>query len=107
MAYTMRGFGVLNCPGDPGCPGYMPHEPGNSPGLSPIEEAMQAQIDALYGYTGAGQMQMPPGGNNLPIDDSNARPGVTSWLNQHAGNIAIAAGAFLGLMILTSAGRRR
>jgi hypothetical protein len=59
---TYKGMGALglNCPGDPGCYGYVPPDPGApvDPVVAQLAQ-MQAEIDALFGYTGAGQAPAP------------------------------------------------
>jgi hypothetical protein len=88
---SLRGLGVLNCPGDPGCPGYV--EPGsNAQMISLLNEILANQ----------GQMQIPPGGNGLPIDDSNSAaryPSLAEFLNANAGFIALGAGAVILLIL--------
>jgi hypothetical protein len=53
---TYKGMGQGTCPGDPSCPGYVP--PAYQPPVDPVQgqlTQMQAEIEALFGYTGAGQ----------------------------------------------------
>lgn len=78
-----RGMG-LNCPGDPGCPGYV--DPN-------VNAAIQAAIaDLPYPETYV-QAQRP------------AAPGFTEWINQNAGKVALGAGAFVVLLMVGRLGR--
>ena len=90
---SLRGLGALNCPGDPGCPGYV--EPGsNEQMVSLLNEILTNQSQA---------MQVPPGGNNLPIQDGWPTSGgssFTSWLNQNAGLVLGVGGGIFALMLL-------
>ena len=71
------------------CPGFVPGNMSQS-------DQQQYEINALWQ-----QLQMPPGGNNLPIDDGNHATGqtFTQWLNQNAGTVALAAGGFFFLAL--------
>ena len=104
MAYVMartRGMGALNCPGDPGCPGYVapvmncPGDPG-CPGnpINPLNQ-IQAEIDALFAYTGAGQS---------PAGQQPAST-FTAWLNANASMVTIGAAVLAALVLFAKAGR--
>ena len=55
-----KGLGqTLDCPGQPGCPGYTPGVPTPQGGDATLAQ-IQAEIDALFGYTGAGQPPASP-----------------------------------------------
>lgn len=80
--YKGMGQDPLNCPGQPGCWGYTPAVPvpqGTDAALAQV----QAEIDALYGYTGAGQATTPTS---------------TSWIQQYGVYLALGAVALILLM---------
>jgi hypothetical protein len=85
MNYRYRGMG-LNCPGDPGCPGYI--DPN-------INAAIQAALEDRGGYQDGWS---PSPTYSVPFN-------FTNWLNQNAGKVAIGAGVFFGVMLLAKAGR--
>lgn len=106
--YVMSGMGdVLNCPGDPGCPGYVaptlncPGDPGcpGNPAPGATTDQLQAEIDALFAYTQAGQQ----GGQS----DAGMSPGTsfTSWLNANGTMLALAGAGLFGVILLAKAAR--
>jgi len=73
------------------------------PGNLTAADQMQAEIDALYAYTGAGQGQSTSQYQNTVGQPYT--PGIMSFLNDNAGKIMIGAGAFVALMLFAKAGR--
>jgi hypothetical protein len=65
----------LNCPGDPGCPGYV------------------APVPSDYTYTGT-SMPVPTVPGAAPATS------LTAWLNANAKYVAIGAAGFLGLLMM-------
>jgi hypothetical protein len=75
-----RGMGALNCPGDPGCPGYV------------------APVSPDYTY---GSPMTSPTTVYLP----SAPFSFTDWLNQNSTVVAIGGVAILALMFMRGGGR--
>ena len=87
---SYRGMGdvALNCPGDPGCPGYV------APGSSEYQTSLLQEILAN---------QQTPG--MTPVVQSAAVPSTfTSWLNANATTVGIGAAVVVGLFLFM--GRR-
>jgi len=80
-----RGFGDLNCPGDPGCPGYV------APGSTDYQTSLLQEI--LANQTTATAASTPTTGT------------LTSWLNTNATTVAIGAALLLGLAFFAKGGR--
>ncbi len=91
--YLATGLGVLNCPGDPGCPGNVQPD-------VPVPPDVQQQIADLWSYLWEG-----PGSASIAVPVGTTAPTMTDVLNQNAGKIAVGAGAFLLLMMFAKAGR--
>jgi hypothetical protein len=91
MAYRRKGMGQLNCPGDPGCPGYV----SPSQNVSELLSGGMSPYD-IYGYG-------IQSSGNTPY--TAPRPGFTDWLNANSGKVAIGAAIFLGVMLFAKAGR--
>jgi len=95
--YVLRqGLGMMEKMGPPVDPNTPIPESSGS-----MLDQLQAEIEALYYYTGAGQQPRESVG---PIAGESER-GFTSFLNQNAGKIMIGAGAFVALMLFAKAGR--
>lgn len=84
-----RGFGDLNCPGDPGCPGYV------APGSAEYQTSLLQEILANQV---AGQQV---------IQTATATTGqtFTGWLNANGTMLAVGAAAFVGLIFVAKVGR--
>jgi hypothetical protein len=81
------GMGALNCPGDPGCPGYV------APGSMDYQTSLLQEI--LANQAGSVQGEQAP----------TAKPAASSsWIEQNA--LWLGAGAF-GLIVLLMAARPR
>lgn len=87
-----KGFGALNCPGDPGCPGYV--DPS-------VNQAIQAAI-ADAGGLPVSYATPAPGGYGTPYG-TPAAPSSVSWMQQ--ASWAIYAGAAV-LLLLAIGGKR-
>ena len=86
-----RVMGALNCPGDPGCFGYV------APNSADYISSLQDELTALS-QTDASTYALPSAA--VPLSQS-----VSSWLNQNAGTALAVAGGFLALLMLAKAGR--
>jgi hypothetical protein len=84
--YGVRGLG-LNCPGDPGCDGYV------APGSSDYQTSLLQEILANQVAASVTPAASPNTGT------------VSAWLNTNATMIALGAAAFLGLVVVVKAGR--
>jgi hypothetical protein len=90
-----KGFGALNCPGDPACPGYVPpfvNAVQNDPAGASNED-FWAALD--WFKSNATPNQATPGQTDS----------LTSFLNGNAGKIAIGAGVLFGVVLLGKAMR--
>ena len=84
-----RGLGDLNCPGDPGCPGYV------APSSSDYQTSLLQEILANQQTAG------------VPVSTvaTVAAPGtLTAWMN--ANGTLLAVGAGVSLLLLMLMGRR-
>jgi hypothetical protein len=86
---AMGGMGAMNCPGDPGCPGYIAPAPSTS---GSALDQVQAEIDALYQYTGAGQPS-----TSAPTATPAPSSGISSY------TVLWIGGAFFGIVLLGKA----
>ncbi len=98
--YGWGGLGALNCPGDPGCPGYVAPEP--------MQDQTQQQIadvwDYLWNGPGAGGGYGPGSGSQI-VGPAPVQQSGTAWLNANAGKVALGVGGFFALMLFAKAGR--
>jgi len=85
-----RGMGELNCPGDPGCPGYV--APGSADYQTSLLQAILANQVEAAGATPV--VQSTVGTNNT----------FSSWLNANATTVGIGAAVVVGLFLFM--GRR-
>jgi hypothetical protein len=93
MPYFLTGLGALNCPGDPGCPGYI--DPAiNAAVLAASGD--QAGLDWLASH--ATPNQATPG-ETLPTPFS-----FTAWLNKNSDMVMIGGAAAVGALFLSSSG---
>ena len=74
---------ALNCPGDPGCPGYV------APGSMEYQTSLLQQILA-------GQQTQPAPATSQTFTD---------WMNANSTLLLVGAGGFLGLVFLMKAAR--
>ena len=90
----MRGRGLgLNCPGDPGCPGYV------APGSADYQTSLLQEILANQYAT------VDPYGASVPVVAPAAAPSTfTGWLNANSTTVLIGAAVFAGLALFM--GRR-
>ncbi len=99
--YGLRGLGdVLNCPGDPGCPGYV--APAST---SPDVQQQIADVwDYLWNTPGAGGGYGPGSGASL-VAPAPTQQTASQWLNANAGKVALGVGGFVLLSMFAKAGR--
>jgi hypothetical protein len=72
--------GTLNCPGDPGCPGYV------APGSPEYIQSLQDELTRMY----------TQGGPIAPVGTST----ITDWLNANSKLLLIAgAGLFVAIVL--------
>ena len=83
----LEGMPALNCPGDPGCPGYV------APNSPAYIKSLQDELTALYTQTQGSAPFVGP------------RPSATSWLNQNSKTVLIGVGIFVGFIMLAKAGK--
>ena len=83
MGAYRRGLG-LNCPGDPGC-----SDPANW--QQPEPGSTQGQINSLWDYI-AGISSSTAVPVSVPASSGSS---ITTWVNQNAGKIGIAAAVLL------------
>ena len=98
----MYGWGdVLNCPGDPGCPGYVAPDP--------MANQTQQQIADVWDYLWNGPGATGGGygpGSGAPIaGPAPVAQSGTAWLNANAGKVALGVGGFILLSMFAKAGR--
>src|SRR5208283_277038 len=90
-----RGFGDLNCPGDPGCPGYVaPTSTGGGfytcPNGATVGDASQCAAAA----TGTPALTCPTG--SYPTSAGVCATGFTAWFNANSTTVlAVAVGALI------------
>jgi hypothetical protein len=97
-ARGLRGFGALNCPGDPGCPGYVAPTNMNCPG-DPGCPGYVAPVGSDYTYTG--------GGSSFVAPSTGTGSSFISWLNANAKTVGIAAAVGFGVLMLSGGRGRR
>ena len=85
----MYGLGDLNCPGDPGCPGYV------APDSSAYQTSLLQEILSNQSAAVAPVVSSAPAAGSL-----------TAWLNANSTALWIGAAGFLALAMF-SGGRRR
>jgi hypothetical protein len=86
--YGARGLG-LNCPGDPGCPGYV--EPGSMDYQTSLLQEILANQAA--------------GGVTTPGTVAASTGSLSAWLNTNATTVALVAGVGVLLLMFGRAGR--
>ena len=89
--YVNSGMGALNCPGDPGCPGYVDPNAVNLLDLYPIGAALEnpSPYGSAPGGTGGGGTAPVVGGGTF-----------TSWLNANGTTLALAGAGLFGVVLL-------
>lgn len=85
--FGRRGLGDLNCPGDPGCPGYV------APGSADYQTSLLQEILA-------NQQSAVPVVQSAPVGAS-----ATSWLNFNSTAVVLGALGLVGLLLTTRGGR--
>lgn len=100
-----RGFGDLNCPGDPGCPGYVAPPTSSTaswytcPNGATVGDVSQCAAAA----TGTPALTCPSG--MYPTSAGVCATGFTAWLNANSTTAIIAAVGILAFIVLAKGGR--
>jgi len=90
----MYGWGALNCPGDPGCPGYVP--PYVNAAITGDPTQSDADFAAALNWFDSG---------GPPTQPTAQAQSATQWLNANSGKVALGVGGFFVLMMFAKAGR--
>ena len=83
----------MNCPGDPGCPGYV------APGSSDYQTSLLQEILA-------NQVNFPDA-VGVPVASASGSASLTQWLNQNATTVMIAGAGLFAVLLLTGGRRGR
>ena len=85
---SFAGMGALNCPGDPGCPGYVQPDSADYQ-KSLLERILANQVE----------LANPPANPPESIVPLQTVPGA-SWLNDNGKTLLYAGAGLLGLVVI-------
>jgi hypothetical protein len=113
MPYFFTGLGALNCPGDPGCPGYV------DPAINEVLSQACTCVSGICQENGNSCSDVPlagPIGSPAYIAQQNALTAaalklqnaapfsLTAWLNANSDMVMIGGAAAVGALFLSSSG---